>query len=964
MTSLIKPTKQQVEAIVPMLSAPDHERYFFDNLKNPHWIGELKTLGFFKNPPVSEKVEGGGVRCQHWPQSQYLVRMAPLAPEEVTDVLSEVETDNWVVVRDIIRATKAMPAVFAAKLAPKIGVLVKRSGLGHELDAVGKIVAKLVEGNETDVAVSLFKSVFAVDGHNDIVSTRKYDGYIYFKAVNDSIIPALIPVRATELVELLSNWMMVAFGIENDGRVSDAYFLCTWRPAIEDHEQNHDSGSASMLLSAVRDAFELAIREGHLSLGDSLGKLAQQEHRLFWRLRLHLIAEFADKDQELARRTMLDQSLFCDFVMKHEYARLMGRRFGLLSEDQKNEWIGWIEAGPEQMEADSCDESSEEPERQQRREYWQFQRLYWIRNHLAGRWREFYDRMHKEHGRPYLADMHRYTESYWGHQSPYTIEELSEMGFGAAVDAVSRWQLDPQQARGRIPSVEGLAENFGRYVASDPVQFSSQASLLKRKPAVFVHAFLGAIKGAIKEKKDVHLAEVLDLCEWVVARPIEEDTSRRNDEDVLVDRSWQWCRDEIAELLQGICEAEDETKQREYGLELREGLLALIKPLLGSPAKPYAVQDDAGKDPRVENWLSMALNSPRGKAMQTLFAYVDWLVDHLVDDRMNQPSFPGGLAKIPEVRDLLEAQLSGADGCFNARAMMGSRLGLLHWLDAQWLQERAATIFDIRSTEQDPSLICGWAAWNTFLFANRPHIVFYRMLRDQFSYAVDQARTIEELPDSQENPFSLLAEHLMILFGRGNLGRDASEALQADNAIIERLVTASHQSVRSHALEFVGRSLNDGGEKLTEDVADRLMRLWEYYWQVIGAEDAKRDPGSRVFGYWFSAGVFDAEWSIVQLEKFVAASPKAEPDGCIMKRLATICNVDPHRSARIVGMLVDGDVDYWRIPSWEDEAKMVLGTALKAGGDAREVAKQVVDRLGRRGFLEFGELIDEDMDDG
>lgn len=50
-----------------------------------------------------------------------------------------------------------------------------------------------------------------------------------------------------------------------------------------------------------------------------------------------------------------------------------------------------------------------------------------------------------------------------------------------------------------------------------------------------------------------------------------------------------------------------------------------------------------------------------------------------------------------------------------------------------------------------------------------------------------------------------------------------------------------------------------------------------------------------------------------QLEKFVEAARRADPDHLIMERLASICEVDPLRSARIVGIMVEGDDEGWRV---------------------------------------------------
>lgn len=124
------------------------------------------------------------------------------------------------------------------------------------------------------------------------------------------------------------------------------------------------------------------------------------------------------------------------------------------------------------------------------------------------------------------------------------------------------------------------------------------------------------------------------------------------------------------------------------------------------------------------------------------------------------------------------------------------------------------------------------------------------------------------------------------------------------------------------------------------------------------AKYAKRNPENRLFAFWFSSGAFDSKWSLVQLESFVTVAPKAGAQHGVIEQLADICGSDPLRSARIVGALVDGDDEGWRIAASQDKAQEVLRIALEAGGEAKDEAEQVIDRLGRRGFVEFGGLLE------
>lgn len=948
-----------VPQILPLLSDDSITREFFQMLDDPRWIAPLERSAIFDKPLGAERVQGGDLRCRVWPQSGYLARMAVQAAHEVADIFVAIKTDNWLVACDIIDGAKAMSADQAARLAPKIGELTQRLHLWYKLQDIGEIVARLVAEDQADPALELARGAFAVSP-GEGARQRQQHGYGYFDGLNKSVIPSLVPVRPRETLQLLTNWLTTATESTASRREAGEDYSYMWRPAIEDHAQNRDHDFASKLVSPVRDAFELAIRRDKLSIDEALQILQQKDYTIYKRLRLHLICEFAEQHPDLARETMLDKELFGDYRAKHEYARLMGLRFDLLDTQQKAEWYKWVNDGPEAIEPDFFDKSVEDELRKRQADYWKFQHLYWIREHLSGKRLEFYEQMLNEHGKPTLADFNIYSgEGRWGHDTPYTSDDLAAMEFEAAVAKVVSWRPDREHARFDGPSTEGLASSFLQYVKTDPVRFSSDAVLLKHKPAVYVRSFLQAMKEAVREGTLIHIRPVLALCAWIVSGPVEEQTSGAKEEGALVDRGWQWCRDTIAEFIQDICNAKDDAKRPRCGPKHREALWEVLKPLLDSPTRSYFVKQDAEKDPRLTDWALLMLNSPRGKAMLAVLAYADWVATDLHKDHDKRSSFSGGFTELQEVRDVLEAQLTRADDHFTARAAFGSRLRLLLWLDAEWLGEHVDSIFDLETLEQRPQEAYGWAAWNTFLVSARPHIDFYKMLRSQFDYAVNEAMKLENLQESLEQPFARLAEHLMVLYGRGDLGQHLEEAWKTDGGIIRRLVTLTDESVRSRAIEFVGMSLQDADDNLREDIVERFKSLWERYWKEVGENDAKRNPTSSVFGYWFTSEVFEPRWSIQQLENFVRAANKAQPEDIIMERLAQIAGKDQLRSAQIVGYFVEGDHENWQVGLWKESAKTILEVALKKDGKAKTVAEGVIDLLGRRGYVEFGDLLEE-----
>jgi len=877
--------------------------------------------------------------------------MAPAAPEQVATILGTLDTKNWIVVRDMLEAARQLPSPLVRSLVPRLGDAVRSHGLWHQLDTLGVIVAQLAHDNDTEVAIDLLSRGFGGILERDDSGLRQAS-YPFFEALTESVVPALAPAAPVPLLEVLLGWVRSAASKEHPSQADSDDLSYLWRPAIEEHEQNRDHDFAGRLVGVVRDVSERAIRDAGLGLSALLDVLRRDGSLIAQRLALHLIGEFGERERELAASTMLNRTLFDDHRVKHEYARLMARQFSLLSLDQQSQWYSWVDGGPPE------DPSAEPASRPYYVDYWKFCRLHWVREHLKGAHLTFYERMLTEHGIPELADLnvHFGGARFVVEPSPFTAEELATRGFDSVIEQARSWRPEPARPRFEAPSIEGFANTFQQYVATDPDRYSRDASKLIGLSAPFIRAYLRAVLEAIKRGSRVDIASVLSLCHWVLSRPVAERTAPSVEAGPLLDVDWQWCRDTIGELVTATCEARTDIRPS-YGVELRDSLWTALEPLLSDKADSYVVRQRADIDPRVSDWTLFSINSPRGKAMTAVWAYADWLAWHLEPARKDHAKFAGTFDRMPEVRTALERQLTDETAGFTGRAGFGMRLGLLWWLDAEWLTRHAAAIFDLRAFDVDPKRAFGWAAWNTFLFSNRPHVEFYKLLRDQFGYAVDQAIRCDKVGDSREGPFFNLGQHLMTLYGRGDLGADAGAAWDADQGVVRRLVTQAHVAIRSYAIEFVGISLKDSGGKLPDQVRDRFVGLWERYWAQVGAADASADPNSSVFGWWFCSGAFDPAWSIQQLESFVARCPKAEPDHLIVERLAETADVDPLRAARIVEMLVAGDDEGWRVGGWADDAKKALAIALKAGGNARQAAEDAIDRLGKRGRNDFGVLL-------
>jgi len=950
MPSFKTPTQSQIDTAVQRMTSPDFAAYFLSRLENPHWIKPLLDKGIFASPPPVS-VEGTSSTFPHWPASKYLTRMATVAPGEVAQIFSGIETDNTAVVFDMVESALAMPLPVAASLVPALSHAARENLLWIAFKDACDLCVRLAEGSVLDASLELASALFTPTITEDERGQNRCDEYWYIEGL-EKVTIALAKVNANELLPRLCEWLKVAvdakrFCNQKTGHdSSDA-----WRPAIEEHSGNYAFDFAGKLVGCVRSGFEQTIRSKQISLEDCLKILDDYSYFIYRRLQIHLINEFAEENTDLACLTIMDYDLFDEDRSKHEYAMLVGRRLNLLTSEQRDEWFSWISAGPDMSDYNELfqkrnNRDATEEDRQQRIHHWQYRKLYWVREHLDGERKDFYEAMLTKHGPPMFSDMNTGPVHY-GDDSPMSLDELSELEFEQAVEKVCAWQAEKEDTWG--PNATGLAAAFTRYVATSPGDFSKQAITMIDRPAIYVRSYLGQMSEEIKAGHAVDLSAVIELCQWVVKQPVKVKTEPDEDDD-MVDRGWQWTRDQISELLGNVCKAKTGNSST-YSLDnFRNGIWKLLESLCHDSAESDILRDISEEDPRVHDYLDLGINSPHGKAVEAVLEYVRWVANHIKEIDGDKETIPGGFDSIPEAREKLDWLIVEGNRSVTAMAIIGSRIGLLQWVDTKWLSDNAMILFNLEGIEESPSLAEGWAAWNAFLVWVRPHIEFYNAFKPQFAYAVEQAAKVEIADSSREQPMYYLGEHLMVLYGRGQLGLDENDGL------LQEFLTDSKPEIRRHAIGFVGRSL-EGDAEIPAEVIERFQILWRIYWDGLGKQDAKDCPGALLFGTWFTSKKFPDDWALAQLEEFANIDPTPEPDHSIAERLAGISSVDIVKSVHILRQMVYGDKEGWRIYGWRDSLKPILERAISVPGAARQEAEQLIDYLGRRGYNELGELL-------
>ncbi len=299
---------------------------------------------------------------------------------------------------------------------------------------------------------------------------------------------------------------------------------------------------------------------------------------------------------------------------------------------------------------------------------------------------------------------------------------------------------------------------------------------------------------------------------------------------------------------------------------------------------------------------------------------------------------------------MLEMQIASENRSFQTLSVIGANVGLLYWIDKTWLETNAARIFGLEDYEHEPSTAYGWAAWNAFLIWVRPHSEYFSLFRTQFAYAIQQASNLVAVPGGREGPMYRLGEHLVILYGRGEL------KLDEDFKLLQRFLTRAALDVRRHTISFIGYSLK-GEESLPPEIISRFIELWEWYWRESGRRDAKEMPNKSLFGPWFISGQFPKQWSIDQLAQVTEVALLPEPDNGIVERLAEIASTNIAQALSILDIMARNDVGGWHTSMWLDSVEKILRLALDADSDTEKRATDLTNFLGKRGFTALGKLL-------
>ncbi|TKJ41197.1 hypothetical protein CEE37_05900 [candidate division LCP-89 bacterium B3_LCP] len=947
-----------VANIMEVVSEQSLVEYFLKQLEQPTYLRPLKGHGFFKNPPSSiHHEEEGTISFPIWAESRYLSRMAEHDPKTVLNIILQIpETDNARVHEDLIDAVIKMPANLAVELKD----MVKEWAQDPYLllpKKIGTLISHLAQGGQAEAALELASSILGILPDPETDEKRKEDEYfrpspeprarirpLTYEKIIERNFPDLVKATGIPalslLCGLLENYVQYSRRTEEDKGPQDYSYI--WRPAIEEHSQNHKYGLKSILVKGVRDTADQVIALGKADTQEVVRQLESHNWYIFKRISLYILFRYNEQNLDLIAGYLTNKTLFEEPHARHEYVLLVQKYFDKLSNEQQLMIFGWIDSGPDvdAYRNNPNPITGEKPTDEQVAiftENWKLRRYTWIRAHLSGEKLQRCEELIKKYGEPEFPDLPSQQVSWAGPTSPKTTEELQKMLVPDIVEYLKTWE---HTGKDMEPSPIGLGRSLSPVISQDPSKFAAEAELFKELDPTYVRHFLEGLHEGLKQGKSYEWESVLDLCLWAVKQPRE--IPDKKVEYLEADPHYGWARKSTAQFLgAGFNDGPGciPFDKREVVWEILE-----------------KITKDTDPTPDVEsNWSSgpssLSINSTRGEAMHSVIRYALWVARNIHKMPNGDERLKRGFDEITEVRNVLEKHLdTNEEKSLAIRSVYGQWLPWLVKLDQKWLLENLNMILPMGDKELEYFDV----AWMTYVTHNRAYDPVFDILQDRYIQAVDRLGEERERDDEYNEYERSLARHIMELYWRGRIDNSGSKGL------LSKFWEKANRNVRGHAVEVIGNWLKDAKDDIPEEVLDRLQSLWEGRLAIAkGAEDKDQyKPEMKEFGWWFASGQFEDDWAFAQLKEAVKLAGRLDVDFLVVKHLVELVKTYPKKAIECLHTMIEADNEGWSILGSEKEAEIILKAAMEStDSSASQAAEDLIHYLGSRGYPKFRYLL-------
>jgi hypothetical protein len=914
--------------------------FWCERVANVAWLPLMTDSGWFAPVPNSIR-DGDMIIHPAWPESSILLRFAKSVPMDVARIIAATpDSDNPRVGDQLIRiAGEFDHAEPIAVVRERIRRVLAGRTRSARVWLLEMLVKWLSSGASSDVLQLLPALIALESGDSRGVGRETWE----LRRLDEKVFAPLALSHGAELVDELSS------AIDTAEKTSEHTDSDLW---LEDflHNPGYTHQPEIVLALRIYNTCRELITGGGASVALQVNDLLSRRQRhLFRRMRWQLYADFPKYYLEQARQEVVAripemnrrphefelQNLISTFVAEY------GNRF--LSESNISNVVQTISAGP--VGEDGKIESDEHyvarfraKQIQPFRPLLPNKQLFEVKD-PRGESLVFDSQDYK----PFrsMGEVHTVEQ-----RSPLTPADLANMPDDKLWPLLNEWVPDPSRSNEEWwieEGVAGLAEAFAKATRLNQARFSPSSKWWEslKRPA-FLWRILDQTlvdeKGSDPATDDWETW--LGLCEYVVAqRPIEQpDAKGQTDDTSATNPTWKYARWSAARLIERMLRRKTRPPSAEA---TRIG--RLLQQLI-TDDDPRLAEIDKSWSSSSFDWLSKAINSSAGTAVEALLLFALWQKE---------------TARTPEsfewISELLSQQLSKSIQSPAIFAVLGSQLVVLVHLFEEWCRESGELLFPFSTRPEHAS-----AALVSHLGYTNPHTLVLKgfpQLPDQALQHIDYSEGRDKSESRQQIPFRL-GYHLSYYYW--NALPDAEVAGKRLDNFFKRALPQTRGRLITELGHIFAHAPQDA---LSEPIRGRVKALWDERFesimrQVRVAPDSLEQFLSELeaFAEWLKIESLDAAWRLSRFGATLEVLP-ASPESYDLAKTLDRLSENPQNLRtviRCVELLTRKMGDRFKWSLGETDLKEALKRGLGTDDpETRSLAVSARDNLLRNCLFEY-----------
>jgi hypothetical protein len=655
---------------------------------------------------------------------------------------------------------------------------------------------------------------------------------------------------------------------------------------------------------------------------------------IFERIRYHLYAKHPTLVKEWIKEAILTYSGYGDEQYGFEFQKLLRvavAEFGqsLLSEQELTQILEAIANGPDKEDYKQfMGERFTEEIYSLRQEYFQFRQFRPFAPLLFGKYAERYSALSKK--LPAITDddfvRHGVGESKTGvSKSPKSTAELAALTDDELISFLNDWEdarRDSEQWWVDI-NFGGLATAFQQLIQSVPNRFLNWGERwFDLKRPIYLRSALEVGAKRISDHPN-ELEQWFKIAGWIMSQH-DSVLSDRPDETSRNQPGWLSSRRQVIDFV-GVCISKDIN----VPLEWRATIFDLLHSACVAPDY-YLDADKAIITPR--DYLTDAINTTRGRALENLIQYGHWIRRHAKE------------TDISDIFRVLEGRLDSAPRLTHPeRALLGADLHQLYDLNSSWTKSNVSRLFpqDERKT---------WSiGFATYLKWNQAHPLVFEMLRPHFEFAVENIRIFEEEKNPRNDSVAALGQHLLDYYIIGLIPLSGSDSL------LEKYYRKTDVDHWAGLFDYLGRLLSKTGI-LKADLAARCKEFFETRLSHAKPEELKE------FTFWLKAECLEPRWRLEAFSRILDVATSSRLASLEVGDLAKLVSSEPDLVvacfAKLTDALIGKDYFYLRPEQVKPILKAGLGSENERTVEAATLARDNLLKAGRTEYRNLDAIED------